>query len=140
MNRRKLGNSSLEVSVVGLGCNNFGMRIELDESRKVIDKAIDLGITLFDTADIYGKRGGSESILGQVLGERRKKILEASQRSLTNQLITVTLRSPQAVAERPSTEAWRPPPRRSRCAIGSRRVRARRSSELRRGAARPSRR
>jgi aryl-alcohol dehydrogenase-like predicted oxidoreductase len=78
MNRRKLGNSSLEVSVVGLGCNNFGMRIDLDESRKVIDKAIDLGITLFDTADIYGKRGGSESILGQVLGERRKKILLAT--------------------------------------------------------------
>jgi aryl-alcohol dehydrogenase-like predicted oxidoreductase len=78
MNRRKLGNSSLEVSVVGLGCNNFGMRIDLDESRKVIDKAIDLGITLFDTADIYGKRGGSESILGQVLGERRKKIVLAT--------------------------------------------------------------
>jgi aryl-alcohol dehydrogenase-like predicted oxidoreductase len=78
MNRRKLGNSNMEVSVVGLGCNNFGMRIDLDESRKVIDKAIDLGITLFDTADIYGKRGGSESILGQVLGERRKKIVLAT--------------------------------------------------------------
>jgi aryl-alcohol dehydrogenase-like predicted oxidoreductase len=78
MNRRKLGNSSLEVSVVGLGCNNFGMRIELDESRRVIDKAIDLGITLFDTADIYGKRGGSESILGQVLGDRRKQIVLAT--------------------------------------------------------------
>src|ERR1700682_5299139 len=78
MNCRKLGNSSLEVSVVGLGCNNFGMRIDLDESRKVIDKAIDLGITLFDTADIYGKRGGSESILGQVLGDRRKKIVLAT--------------------------------------------------------------
>jgi aryl-alcohol dehydrogenase-like predicted oxidoreductase len=78
MNRRKLGNSGLEVSVVGLGCNNFGMRIELEESRKVIDKAIDLGITLFDTADIYGKRGGSESILGQVLGDRRKKIVLAT--------------------------------------------------------------
>lgn len=78
MKQRKIGDSSLEVSVVGLGCNNFGMRIELEESRKVIDKAIDLGITLFDTADIYGKRGGSESILGQVLGERRKKIVLAT--------------------------------------------------------------
>src|ERR1700681_2843902 len=78
MNRRKLGNSSLEVSVVGLGCNNFAMRIELDESRKVIDKALDLGITLFDTADIYGNRGGSESILGQVLGENRKRIVLAT--------------------------------------------------------------
>jgi aryl-alcohol dehydrogenase-like predicted oxidoreductase len=78
MNRRKLGKSSLEVSVVGLGCNNFGLRIELEDSRKVIHKALDLGITLFDTADIYGKRGGSETILGQVLGERRKDVVLAT--------------------------------------------------------------
>jgi aryl-alcohol dehydrogenase-like predicted oxidoreductase len=78
MNRRKLGESSLEVSVVGLGCNNFGLRIELEDSRKVIHKALDLGITLFDTADIYGKRGGSETILGQVLGERRKDVVLAT--------------------------------------------------------------
>jgi aryl-alcohol dehydrogenase-like predicted oxidoreductase len=78
MNRRKVGNSSLEVSVVGLGCNNFGMRIELAGARKVIDKALDLGITLFDTADIYGKRGGSESMIGQVLGDRRKAVVLAT--------------------------------------------------------------
>jgi len=78
MKRRKLGSSELEVSVVGLGCNNFGMRIDLEQSRTVIHKAIDLGITLFDTADIYGKRGGSETILGQVLGERRKDIVLAT--------------------------------------------------------------
>ncbi len=66
------------VSEVGLGCNNFGMRVDLEGSRKVIDKAIDLGITLFDTADIYGNSGGSETILGEVLGNRRKDIVLAT--------------------------------------------------------------
>lgn len=70
MKKRNLGKSGLLVSTIGLGCNNFGMRIGLEESRAVIDKAIELGITLFDTADIYGKRGGSETILGEVLGSR----------------------------------------------------------------------
>jgi aryl-alcohol dehydrogenase-like predicted oxidoreductase len=78
VNYRTLGKSGLEVSVVGLGCNNFGMRIDLDATRKVVDKAIDLGITFFDTADIYGNMGGSETMLGQVLGERRKKIVLAT--------------------------------------------------------------
>ena len=78
MKTRKLGKSGLDVSFVGLGCNNFGMRIDLEGSRAVIDKALDLGITLFDTADIYGKRGGSEEILGQVLGVRRKDIILAT--------------------------------------------------------------
>ncbi len=66
------------VSLVGLGCNNFGQFIDLEAARKVIDKAIELGITLFDTADIYGKRGGSETIIGQILGERRKDIVLAT--------------------------------------------------------------
>ena len=78
MKHRNLGTSGLIVSVVGLGCNNFGMRIDLEASRLVIDKAIDLGITLFDTADIYGNRGGSETILGEVLGSRREKIVLAT--------------------------------------------------------------
>ncbi len=78
MKSRKLGNAGPEVSVVGLGCNNFGMRIDLEASRKVIHKAIDLGITLFDTADIYGGRGGSETIMGQILGENRKRIVLAT--------------------------------------------------------------
>lgn len=68
----------MKVSVVGLGCNNFGMRIDLDQSCAVIEKALDLGITFFDTADIYGRRGGSETILGQVLGDRRKDIVLAT--------------------------------------------------------------
>ena len=66
------------MSVVGLGCNNFGMRIDLEATRKVVTKALDLGITLFDTADIYGNMGGSETMLGQVLGERRKDIVLAT--------------------------------------------------------------
>src|SRR5487761_612402 len=78
MKLRKLGNAGPEVSVVGIGCNNFGMRIDLEASRKVIHKALDLGITLFDTADIYGQRGGSETILGQVLGENRKRVVLAT--------------------------------------------------------------
>jgi aryl-alcohol dehydrogenase-like predicted oxidoreductase len=78
MKRRNLGKSGLQVSLVGLGCNNFGGRIDLEASRKVIHKALDLGITLFDTADYYGNLGGSETILGQVLGGRRKDIVLAT--------------------------------------------------------------
>jgi aryl-alcohol dehydrogenase-like predicted oxidoreductase len=78
MKIRNLGKSDLLVSELGLGCNNFGMLIGLEASRSVIDKAIDLGITLFDTADIYGNRGGSETILGKVLGARRKNIILAT--------------------------------------------------------------
>jgi aryl-alcohol dehydrogenase-like predicted oxidoreductase len=78
MELRKLGNSGLLVTEIGLGCNNFGLRLDLEASRAVIHKALDLGITLFDTADVYGKRGGSETILGQVLGEHRKDIILAT--------------------------------------------------------------
>ena len=79
MNQRHLGNSGLKVSVVGLGCNNFGGdRCDLEASRKVIHRALDLGITLIDTTDTYGNRGESEKILGECLGERRKDIVLAS--------------------------------------------------------------
>ena len=78
MQLRKLGNSGLKVSAVGLGCNNFGGRCDLEGTRAVIDKAFDLGITLFDTADVYGDRGGSETLMGQVLGPRRKDIVLAT--------------------------------------------------------------
>ena len=78
MNYRTLGKSGLEVSAVGLGCNNFGMRIDLDAARKVVHKALDLGVNLFDTADIYGNMGGSETMLGQILGDRRKDIVLAT--------------------------------------------------------------
>jgi aryl-alcohol dehydrogenase-like predicted oxidoreductase len=66
------------VSVVGLGCNNFGMACDLEASRAVVHKALDAGVTLFDTADVYGASGGSETILGQVLGDRRKDIVLAT--------------------------------------------------------------
>jgi aryl-alcohol dehydrogenase-like predicted oxidoreductase len=78
MDIRNLGGSGLRVSAVGIGCNNFGQRTDAETSRKVIHKAIDLGITLFDTADIYSARGGSETVLGDVLGERRKDIVLAT--------------------------------------------------------------
>jgi aryl-alcohol dehydrogenase-like predicted oxidoreductase len=75
MQTRKIG--SLDVSVVGLGCNNFGWRIDADASAKVIDAAIDSGITFFDTADRYGK-GQSEDFLGRALGARRDQIILAT--------------------------------------------------------------
>jgi len=78
MDYRPLGRSGLLVSAVGLGCNNFGVRIDLDSSRAVIDAALDAGITLFDTADMYGKDGGSESALGAVLGPRREQVVLAT--------------------------------------------------------------
>ena len=78
MELRNLGHSGLRVSTIGLGCNNFGGRLDLEAARAVIHAAIDLGITLFDTADTYGERGGSETQMGQVLGDRRKDIVLAS--------------------------------------------------------------
>ena len=78
MESRVIGNSDLRVSLVGLGCNNFGGRLDLDGTRKVVDKALELGVTLFDTADIYGNQGGSETFLGEVLGPRRKQIVLAT--------------------------------------------------------------
>jgi aryl-alcohol dehydrogenase-like predicted oxidoreductase len=78
MKLRNLGKSGLRVSIVGLGCNNFGWTVDLASARKVVGKALDLGITLFDTADIYGNRGGSEEMLGQALGELRKNVIVAT--------------------------------------------------------------
>jgi aryl-alcohol dehydrogenase-like predicted oxidoreductase len=66
------------VSVVGLGCNNFGGRIDLAATRRVVDRALDLGVTLLDTADVYGNRGGSETFLGEILGPRRAKTVLAT--------------------------------------------------------------
>lgn len=78
MEIRNLGRSGLRVSAIGLGCNNFGGRIDLEASRKVVHAALDAGITLFDTADVYGERGGSETALGAILGPRRKEIVLAT--------------------------------------------------------------
>lgn len=81
MELRNLGNSGLLVSEIGLGCNNFGGMIQgmdLDRSRAVTDAAIDSGITFYDTADSYGTDGGSEKVLGEVLGNRRQDIESAT--------------------------------------------------------------
>jgi aryl-alcohol dehydrogenase-like predicted oxidoreductase len=80
---RALGKNGPQVSVIGLGCNNFGGRLDLAGTREVVAKAIDLGINFFDTADIYGGRtynnyGGSEVDLGAALGGRRKDVVLAT--------------------------------------------------------------
>ncbi len=78
MRYKPLGDSGLLVSVVGLGCNNFGGRLDTEGTRAVVDAAIDAGITLFDTSDTYGGGGGSESALGEILGRRRDQVVLAT--------------------------------------------------------------
>src|SRR5213078_1928012 len=78
MEQRQLGASGLDVSVIGLGCSNFGGRTDVETARRVVHRALDLGITFFDTADVYGNRGGSETCLGQALGVRRKDVVLAT--------------------------------------------------------------
>ena len=78
MRYTQLGDSGLTVSVVGLGCNNFRSRTGDDDARAVIDAAIECGITLFDTADIYGGGGGSEELIGEALGTRRDQVVLAT--------------------------------------------------------------
>src|SRR5258708_11995931 len=73
--QRNVGRSGLRISSIGLGCNNFGRTLDLTASRPIIHEALDLGITFFDCADVYGRRGGAETILGEVLGARRKNIV-----------------------------------------------------------------
>jgi aryl-alcohol dehydrogenase-like predicted oxidoreductase len=76
MEMRKIG--GLDVSVVGVGCNNFGMRIDEAQTKAVVDAAIDAGINFFDSADAYGGRGKSEELLGKALGSRRDDVLIAT--------------------------------------------------------------
>ena len=78
MRTRRLGTDGPKVSVVGLGCNNFGMRVDLDGTRAVVDAALEAGVTLLDTADVYGGRGGSEAFLGEVLEGRRDRVVLAT--------------------------------------------------------------
>ncbi len=73
-----LGHSGLRVSRVGLGCNNFGSRIDLDATRAVVDAALDAGVTFFDTAEIYGNGGDSERFLGEILEGRRDRVVLAT--------------------------------------------------------------
>src|SRR5579863_6379189 len=78
LNLRPFGHSGIEVSSVGLGCNNFGRRVDLAGTRAVVDAALDEGVTFFDTADIYGGDGASESLLGRVLDGRREQVVLAT--------------------------------------------------------------
>lgn len=78
MRYRALGESGLQVSVVGLGCNNFGRRLDLPATRSVLDAALEAGITFLDTADIYGGEGASESLLGELLTGRRDEVVLAT--------------------------------------------------------------
>jgi aryl-alcohol dehydrogenase-like predicted oxidoreductase len=79
MRYQPLGDSGLHVSAVGLGCNNFGGRLDGEATRAVVDAALDVGITLLDTADVYGgEPGGSESALGEALSGRRDQVVLAT--------------------------------------------------------------
>lgn len=78
MEQRTLGNSGLRVSTIGLGCNNFGIRIDQAQTEKVVGAALDAGINFFDTADIYGGGGRSEEFLGKAIRTRRDEIIIAS--------------------------------------------------------------
>jgi aryl-alcohol dehydrogenase-like predicted oxidoreductase len=78
MRYQTLGNSGLQVSVLGLGCNNFGGRLNAAATRTVVDAAVEAGITLLDTADIYGGGGASEECLGQALAGRRDQVVLAT--------------------------------------------------------------
>src|SRR6266508_6819054 len=78
MRTRQLGMGGPEVSAVGLGCNNFGMRVDLVGTRAVVDTALDAGVTLLDTADVYGNQGGSEEFLGEVREGRRDRVVLAT--------------------------------------------------------------
>jgi aryl-alcohol dehydrogenase-like predicted oxidoreductase len=73
-----LGDSGLQASRVGLGCNNFGGRIDFESTRAVVDAALEVGITFFDTAEVYGNGGGSERFLGELLEGRRDKVVLAT--------------------------------------------------------------
>ena len=77
MTYRQLGDSGLTVSTVGIGCNNFGRRLDQDGTNAVVRHALDSGITLFDTADIYGQ-GASEEMLGLALGSERENVVVAT--------------------------------------------------------------
>jgi aryl-alcohol dehydrogenase-like predicted oxidoreductase len=78
MRYRSVGDSGLMVSVAGLGCNNFGRRVDLAGTRAVVDAAIDAGITMLDTSDTYGDGGASEELLGEVLAGRREQVVLAT--------------------------------------------------------------
>ena len=78
MEYKNLGQSGLQVSAVGLGCNNFGRRCDQEQTALVVHKALELGVTFFDSADIYGPRGLSEEYLGAALKANRREAIVAT--------------------------------------------------------------
>jgi aryl-alcohol dehydrogenase-like predicted oxidoreductase len=78
MEYKALGRSGLQVSVIGLGCMNFGMMNDEAQATAIVNRALELGISFFDTADVYGNRGTSEEYLGRALGARRRNVIVAS--------------------------------------------------------------
>jgi aryl-alcohol dehydrogenase-like predicted oxidoreductase len=78
MELRQLGDSDLRVSRVGLGCNNFGGRVDVERTRAVIDAALTEGVTFLDTADVYGGQGRSEQFIGEILRGRRDQAVIAT--------------------------------------------------------------
>lgn len=78
MERWRIGRSELFASVLGLGCNNFGWRTDAAQSTAIVHAALDCGVNFFDTADVYGRHGGSETMLGSALGTRRHDALIAT--------------------------------------------------------------
>src|ERR687894_3304633 len=78
MRQQELGRSRLTVPVVGLGCNNFGRRLDRAGTRAVIDAALDAGVTFVDTADVYGGDGASERLIGEALEGRRDRVVLAT--------------------------------------------------------------
>jgi aryl-alcohol dehydrogenase-like predicted oxidoreductase len=78
MDYRRLGDSGLKVSEIGLGCNNFGMRIDQEATNAVIDAAIEHGVTFLDTADVYGGQGKSEEMMGHALKGKRHQVVLAT--------------------------------------------------------------
>jgi len=77
MEQRNIGRSGLRASLLGLGCNNFGPRLDLAATKRVVFHALDIGVNFFDTADAYGL-GASENLLGEILGDRRKDVILAT--------------------------------------------------------------
>ena len=77
MRKRRIG--SLEVTVVGVGCNNFGRQLDAERTQRVMYAALDQGVNFFDTADSYGRpHTNSESVIGEVMGSRRNELLIAT--------------------------------------------------------------
>src|SRR5688572_17190152 len=78
MEYRNLGDSGLQVALLGLGGNNFGRQVDAATTAAIVNKCIDVGITFFDSADVYGNRGGSEEALGAALKPHRRNVVIAT--------------------------------------------------------------